>query len=135
LWTLINAWEDLRTKGPRRVLPITFPMLMPNAAAGNISMTFRANSGAHTVVSSCASGTESLVSAYDYLQQGFADVVIAGGTEAVTHPLPIAAFAALQALSKRNDNPSAASRPFDIDRDGFVLGEGSAVLILETEEH
>lgn len=135
LWTLLDAWDTLREKGPRRVLPMTIPMLMPNAAAAAISMDLEARAGARTVVSACASGTESIANAYEHLQLGLADVVVAGGTESVVHPLPIAAFAAMQALSKRNDDPARASRPYDVDRDGFVLGEGAATLILETREH
>ncbi len=135
LWTLLDAWDTLREKGPRRVLPMTIPMLMPNAAAAAISMHLGARAGARTVVSACASGTEAIANAYEHLQLGLADIVIAGGTEAVVHPLPIAAFASMQALSKRNDNPAAASRPYDVDRDGFVLGEGAAAVVLETKEH
>jgi len=135
LWTLLDAWDVLKEKGPRRVLPMTIPMLMPNAAAAAISMSLGARAGARTVVSACASGTEAIANAYEHLQQGLADVVVAGGTEAVVHPLPIAAFAAMQALSKRNDDPAAASRPYDVDRDGFVLGEGAAAIVLETKEH
>lgn len=135
LWTLLDAWDTLREKGPRRVLPMTIPMLMPNAAAAAVSMELEARAGARTVVSACASGTESIANAYEHLQLGLADVVVAGGTESVVHPLPLAAFAAMQALSKRNDDPAKASRPYDVDRDGFVLGEGAATLILETREH
>jgi 3-oxoacyl-[acyl-carrier-protein] synthase II len=135
LWTLLDAWDTLREKGPRRVLPMTIPMLMPNAAAAAVSMELEARAGARTVVSACASGTESIANAYEHLQLGLADVVVAGGTESVVHPLPLAAFAAMQALSTRNDDPAKASRPYDIDRDGFVLGEGAATLILETREH
>jgi 3-oxoacyl-[acyl-carrier-protein] synthase II len=135
LWTLLDGWDTLRDKGPRRVLPMTIPMLMPNAAAAAVSMGLSARGGARTVVSACASGTESIGNAYEHLQLGLADVVVAGGTESVIHPLPIAAFAAMQALSKRNDDPARASRPYDTDRDGFVLGEGAATLILETKEH
>ena len=135
LWTLLDAWDTLREKGPRRVLPMTIPMLMPNAAAAAISMGLGARAGARTVVSACASGTEAIANAYEHLQQGLADIVVAGGTEAVVHPLPIAAFASMQALSKRNDDPAAASRPYDVDRDGFVLGEGAAAIVLETKEH
>jgi len=135
LWTLLDGWDTLREKGPRRVLPMTIPMLMPNAAAAAVSMGLGAKGGARTVVSACASGTESIANAYEHLQLGLADIVVAGGTEAVIHPLPIAAFAAMQALSKRNDDPARASRPYDADRDGFVLGEGAATLILETKEH
>ena len=135
IWTLVDAWEQLREKGPRRVLPMTVPMLMPNGPAAAISMALSARGGARTVVSACASSTESIVNAYDHLQSGLADVIIAGGTEAAIHPLPIASFAAMQALSKRNDDPTRASRPYDVDRDGFVLGEGAGALVLETEEH
>ena len=135
LWTLLDGWDTLREKGPRRVLPMTIPMLMPNAAAAAVSMGLGAKGGARTVVSACASGTESIANAYEHLQLGLADIVVAGGTEAVIHPLPIAAFAAMQALSKRNDDPAKASRPYDTHRDGFVLGEGAATLILETKEH
>lgn len=135
IWTLVDAWEQLREKGPRRVLPMTVPMLMPNGPAAAISMALSARGGARTVVSACASSTESIVNAYDHLQSGIADVIIAGGTEAAIHPLPIASFAAMQALSKRNDDPTRASRPYDVDRDGFVLGEGAGALVLETEEH
>lgn len=135
LWTLLDAWDVLKEKGPRRVLPMTIPMLMPNAAAAAVSMALDARGGARTVVSACASGTESIANAFEHLQLGLADVVVAGGTESVIHPLPIAAFAAMQALSKRNDDPARASRPYDRDRDGFVLGEGAATIILETKEH
>ena len=135
LWTLLDAWDTLKEKGPRRVLPMTIPMLMPNAASAAISMNLAARAYARTDVSACASSTEAIANAYDHLQKGYADVVIAGGTEAVVHPLPIAAFAAMQALSKRNDDPAKASRPYDTDRDGFVLGEGAGSIILETEEH
>jgi len=135
LWTLLDAWDTLKEKGPRRVLPMTIPMLMPNAASAAISMNLAARAYARTDVSACASSTEAIANAYDHLQKGYADVVIAGGTEAVVHPLPIAAFAAMQALSKRNDDPATASRPYDLSRDGFVLGEGAGSIILETEEH
>lgn len=135
LWTLLDGWDTLKEKGPRRVLPMTIPMLMPNAAAAAVSMHLGARAGARTVVSACASGTESIANAYEHLQLGLADVVVTGGTESVVHPMPIAAFAAMQALSKRNDEPARASRPYDVDRDGFVLGEGAATLILETKEH
>jgi len=135
IWTLVDAWDVLREKGPRRVLPMTVPMLMPNAPAAAISMALSARGGARTVVSACASSTESIANGYAHLQAGLADIVIAGGTEAAIHPLPIASFAAMQALSKRNDDPTRASRPYDVDRDGFVLGEGAGAIVLETEEH
>ncbi|MDR6907179.1 3-oxoacyl-[acyl-carrier-protein] synthase II [Agromyces sp. 3263] len=135
VWTLLDAWDTLRERGPRRVLPMTVPMLMPNGPGAAIGMDLHARAGIRTVVSACASSTEALVNAYDHLQAGLADVVIAGGSEAAIHPLPIAAFASMQALSRRNDEPAIASRPYDLGRDGFVLGEGAAALVVETEEH
>jgi len=135
VWTLLDAWDVLKEKGPRRVLPMTVPMLMPNGPAAAVGMDLHARAGVRTVVSACASSTESIVNAYEHLQAGYADVIVAGGSEAAIHPLPIASFAAMQALSKRNDDPTRASRPYDVNRDGFVLGEGAAALVLETEEH
>jgi 3-oxoacyl-[acyl-carrier-protein] synthase II len=135
VWTLLDAWDVLKEKGPRRVLPMTVPMLMPNGPAAAVGMDLHARAGVRTVVSACASSTESIVNAYEHLQAGYADVIVAGGSEAAIHPLPIASFAAMQALSKRNDDPTRASRPYEVNRDGFVLGEGAAALVLETEEH
>ena len=135
LWTLLDAWDTLREKGPRRVMPLTVPMLMPNAGAGNLSLHFGAKAFARTVVSACASSTESIANAYEHLQDGLADVVIAGGAESAIHPITMASFASAQALSRRNDDPEHASRPGAIDRDGFVMGEGGAALVMETEEH
>ncbi|MGN6443886.1 beta-ketoacyl-[acyl-carrier-protein] synthase family protein [Amnibacterium sp.] len=135
VWTLLSAWDTLKEKGPRRVPPMTVPMLMPNAAAAAIEMEFKARAGARTVVSACASSNEAIGNALDHLRLGYADVIIAGGTEACVHALPLAAFAQMQALSKRNDEPALASRPYDAGRDGFVLGEGAAALILEREDH
>jgi 3-oxoacyl-[acyl-carrier-protein] synthase II len=135
VWTLLDAWDTLREKGPRRVMPMTVPMLMPNAAAGNLSLHFGARAFARTVASACASSTESIVNAVEHLQDGLADIVIAGGTESAIHPITVASFASMQALSRRNDDPSTASRPCSVDRDGFVMGEGAGALILETEAH
>lgn len=135
VWTLLDAWDTLREKGPRRVLPMTVPMLMPNGAAAAVSLDLGARAGAHTPVSACASGTEALHQGLDLIRSGKADVVMVGGAEAAIHPLPIAAFASMQALSRRNDDPEHASRPYDIDRDGFVMGEGAGALVLEAEEH
>lgn len=135
VWTLLSAWDTLKEKGPRRVPPLTVPMLMPNAPAAAIEMEFKARAGARTVVSACASSNESIGNALEHLRAGYADVIIAGGTEACIHPLPLAAFGQMQALSKRNDAPELASRPYDGGRDGFVLGEGAAALILEREDH
>ena len=114
---------------------MTVPMLMPNGPGAAIGMDLHARAGITTVVSACASSTEALVNAYNRLQAGLADIVIAGGSEAAIHPLPIASFAAMHALSTRNDDPATASRPYDVTRDGFVLGEGAAALVIETEEH
>ena len=135
VWTLLDAWDTLRERGPRRVLPMTVPMLMPNGPGAAIGMDLHARAGITTVVSACASSTEALINAYNRLQAGLADIVIAGGSEAAIHPLPIASFAAMHALSTRNDDPATASRPYDVTRDGFVLGEGAAALVIETEEH
>lgn len=135
VWTLLDAWDTLRERGPRRVLPMTVPMLMPNGPGAAVGMDLGARAGIRTAVSACASSTESLVNAYDHLLAGDADVIIAGGSEAAIHPITIASFAAMQALSKRNDDPSRASRPYDVDRDGFVMGEGAAAIVVETEEH
>lgn len=135
MWTLLDAWDTLREKGPRRVLPMTVPMLMPNAAAAAISMDLDARAYARTNVSACASSTEAIANAYEHLQRGAADVIVAGGAESFIHPMSLAAFAAMQALSRRNDDPVRASRPYDLNRDGFVMGEGAATLVLETEDH
>jgi len=116
-------------------MPMTVPMLMPNAAAAAVSMHLGARAYARTVASACASSTESIVNALEHLRLGLADVVIAGGTESAIHPITVASFASMQALSKRNDDPSHASRPYSVDRDGFVMGEGAAAVVLETEEH
>ncbi|UFU04901.1 beta-ketoacyl-[acyl-carrier-protein] synthase family protein [Ruania halotolerans] len=133
--TLVDAWDTIRDKGARRVLPLTVPMLMPNSPAAYVSIEVGAKAGSHTPVSACASGAEAIGYALEMIRTGRADVVVAGGTEAATHPLPIASFAKMQALSTRNDDPAGASRPYDVNRDGFVLGEGAAVLVLEREEH
>ena len=135
VWSLLDAWDTLRERGPRRVMPLTVPMLMPNAAAAAVSMHFNARAYARTVASACASSTEALSNALDHLRAGLADVVIAGGTESAIHPITIAAFSSMKALSTRNEDPAAASRPYNTDRDGFVMGEGAAALVLETEEH
>jgi 3-oxoacyl-[acyl-carrier-protein] synthase II len=135
VWTLLDAYDVLKERGPRRVLPMTVPMLMPNGPAAAIGMDISARAGVRTAVSACASGTEAIANAFNRIRSGEVDVVVAGGSEAAIHPLPIAAFAAMQALSKRNDAPEKASRPYDINRDGFVMGEGGGALVLESEEH
>ena len=133
--TLIGQWDVLREKGARRVSPHTIPMLMPNGPAAYVGLEFGAKAGVHTPVSACASGAEAVAYGATMIRTGRADVVIVGGTEACLHPLPLAAFAAMMALSKREDEPERASRPYDKGRDGFVFGEGAGVLVLESEEH
>jgi 3-oxoacyl-[acyl-carrier-protein] synthase II len=135
VWTLLDQWDTLREKGPRRVYPLAVPMLMPNGPSAAVSLDLHARAGSHTMVSACSSGAESMGYAIEMIRSGRADVVVAGGTEAAVHAMPIAGFAAMQALSTRNDAPEQASRPYDVGRDGFVLGEGAAVVVLESEEH
>ncbi len=133
--TLLSNFDVLKEKGPRRVSPMAIPMLMPNGPAASVGLYVGAKGGVHTPVSACASGNESISLGVDLIRLGRADVVVVGGTEAAVHPLPMAAFGQMMALSRRNDDPAAASRPWDTGRDGFVLGEGAAVLVLESEEH
>ena len=135
LHTLLGNWDVYKDKGPRRVSPFTIPMLMANASAANVGLLVNAAAAVHAPVSACASSNEALSLAVDQIRLGRADIIVAGGTEATIHPLPIGAFAQMQALSKRNDDPASASRPWDKGRDGFVLSEGSAVLVLESLEH
>jgi len=133
--TLLANYDLLREKGPRRVHPLAIPMLMPNSAAAHVGLDLGARAGVHTPVSACASGAEAMSYAVDMIRSGRADVVVAGGTEAAIHPLNMAAFSQMQALSSRNDEPERASRPYDKGRDGFVLGEGAGVVVLESAEH
>jgi 3-oxoacyl-[acyl-carrier-protein] synthase II len=133
--TTIAAYDTLRDRGWQRLSPFTVPMLMPNGSAGWIGIELGARAGIHTTVSACASGAEAIGYAIDMIRMGRADVVLAGGTEAAIIPLNIAAFAAMRALSTRNDEPERASRPFDKGRDGFVLGEGAGMVVLESAEH
>ncbi len=135
LTTLLSNYDVLLESGPRRVSPLAIPMLMPNSPAANVGLEFGARAGVHTPVSACASGAEALSYGLDMIRHGRADIVVAGGTEAVIHALPMAAFANMMALSKRNDEPERASRPYDKGRDGFVLGEGAGLLVLESAEH
>ena len=133
--TMLEQYDILRTKGARLVSPHTVPMLMPNGPAANVGLEFKAQAGVHTPVSACASGAEAIGYAMEMIRLGRADIVIAGGVEAAVHELPMAGFAAMKALSTRNDDPTRASRPYDKDRDGFVLGEGGGIVILESLEH
>lgn len=135
VWTLLDAYDTLNASGPRRVLPMTVPMLMANGPAAAIGMDIAARGGVRTAVSACASSTEAIANAIARLQSGAIDIVVAGGCEAAIHPLPIAAFASMHALSRNNDNPAGASRPYDTARDGFVMGEGAGALVIETEQH
>lgn len=133
--SLLGQWDVQKEKGFRRVSPFTIPMLMANAPAANVGLKLGARAAIHTPVSACASSNEAISFGLDMLRLGRADIAVVGGTEAVIHPLPIAAFGQMQALSRRNDDPTRASRPWDVDRDGFVLGEGSAMMVIETLEH
>ena len=133
--TTLAAADTLRERGARRLSPLTIPMLMPNSAASAVELDLGAQAGAFAPTSACASGAEAIGHGFNLIRSGRADVVVAGGTEAPLHPMVIAAFAAARALSTRNDSPEMASRPFDLNRDGFVMGEGAAVLVLESEEH
>jgi 3-oxoacyl-[acyl-carrier-protein] synthase II len=133
--TLLNAYDTLKERGPSRISPHTVPMLMPNGPAAVVGLEFHAAAGVHTPVSACASGAEAIAVGARMIEDGRADVVIAGGTESPIHQLTMAGFAAMRALSTRNDDPAGASRPYDVDRDGFVMGEGAGVLVLESEAH
>jgi 3-oxoacyl-[acyl-carrier-protein] synthase II len=133
--TLLDQFDNLKEKGARGVSPHTVPMLMPNGPAANVGLELQAKAGVHTPVSACASGAEAIGYALEMIRNNRADVVVSGGVEAAIHQLPMAGFAAMKALSTRNDAPERASRPYDADRDGFVLGEGGGVLVLEEYEH
>ncbi|AWW39774.1 MULTISPECIES: beta-ketoacyl-ACP synthase II [Streptomyces] len=133
--TMLDQYDVLKEKGVRRVSPHTVPMLMPNSPSANVGLAVGARAGVHTPVSACASGAEAIGYAIEMIRSGRADVVVAGGTEAAIHPLPIAAFGNMMAMSKNNDDPQGASRPYDVARDGFVLGEGAGVVVLESAEH
>jgi 3-oxoacyl-[acyl-carrier-protein] synthase II len=129
--TLLGQDDVLEEKGPKRVSPFTIPMLMPNGPAAAVGLAVGAKGGVHAPVSACASGAEAIRWGLDLIRFDRADVVLVGGTEACVHPLPMAGFAAMRAMSTRNDEPERASRPFDKARDGFVLAEGAAALVLE----
>ncbi len=122
--TLLDQFVNLNEKGARGVSPHTVPMLMPNGPAANVGLELKAKAGVHTPVSACASGAEAIGYAYEMIKSNRADIIVTGGVEAAIHQLPMAGFAAMKALSTRNDAPQRASRPYDLDRDGFVLGEG-----------
>ena len=134
LTSLMNSYDTLLERGPSRISPHMVTQIMPNGSAAIVGLEVGARAGVHTPVSACASGAEAVSYAARMIQTGRADVVICGGTEAVIHPITMAGFGAMRALSTRNDDPTAASRPYDIDRDGFVMGEGAGVLVLESAE-
>ncbi|WP_168122284.1 beta-ketoacyl-ACP synthase II [Paenibacillus sp. HB172176] len=135
----LGTWEDqhniLLEKGPKRVSPFFIPMMIANMASGQVSMMTGAKGPNSTAVTACATGTHSIGDSFKMIQRGDADVMIAGGAEATIRPTGMAGFCSMRAMSVRNDEPSKASRPFDIDRDGFVMGEGSGVLVLESLDH
>lgn len=133
--SVMEAWDTLRERGARRVLPTAVPALMPNAPAATVGIELGAHGGTHAPVSACASGAEAIAYGSDLIALGRADVVVAGGTDAALHPMTVASFGAMRALSTRNNEPATASRPFAPDRDGFVLGEGAGVVVLESAEH
>jgi 3-oxoacyl-[acyl-carrier-protein] synthase II len=129
--SLLAQYDLMREKGAGRVSPLMIPMNMPNGPAAYVGLELGAQAGVHTTVSACASGSEAVALGLDLLHLDRADVVVVGGTEACIHPLNIAGFAQMRAMSTRNDDPQRASRPWDKGRDGFVLGEGAGVLVLE----
>lgn len=133
--TLLDQFDILKEKGARGVSPHTVPMLMPNGPAANVGLELQARAGVHTPVSACASGAEAVGYALEMIRTNRADIIVSGGVEAAIHQLPMAGFASMKALSTRNDAPERASRPYDADRDGFVLGEGGGILVLEEYEH
>ena len=133
--TLLDGQDTLRDKGPDRVSPFIIPMLIVNMAAGLVSMRFGAKGPNSSVVTACATGNHALGDATRIIQRGDADVMIAGGAEAIIVPLTIAGFSAMKAMSTRNDEPQKASRPFDAGRDGFVCGEGGGIVLLESLDH
>ena len=133
--TLTQQQEVLSAKGPRRVTPFLIPMMLGDMASAQVSMATGAMGANFCVVSSCSSGADALGQGWEMIRRGQADVVLAGGSEAPITPLAVAGFNSCRALSRFNEDPKRASRPFNRDRDGFVMGEGSAMLVLESEEH
>jgi 3-oxoacyl-[acyl-carrier-protein] synthase II len=135
----LGTWEEqhrlLLEKGPRRVSPFFIPMMIANMASGQVSMLTGAKGPNSTAVTACATGSHSIGDSYKIIQRGDADIMICGGAEATIRPVGLAGFCAMRAMSTRNDEPERASRPFDVDRDGFVMGEGSGILILENMDH
>jgi 3-oxoacyl-[acyl-carrier-protein] synthase II len=135
LSTVLEQYDILNSRGPDRVNPMTVPMIMPNSAAAMVGLEVGARAGVHSPVSACATSAEAIAGALEMIRNNRADIVVAGGTEACVNRLAIAAFASMRALSTRNEEPELASRPYDLARDGFVMGEGAGALILEEEQH
>lgn len=133
--TLLAEYDVLRERGPERVSPLMVPKLMPNSASASIAIQYGLRGPNYSLSSACATGSHGLGEAAGLIQRGITDVMICGGAEAAAHPLSVAALANMKALSTRNDEPERASRPFDAERDGFVLGEGAGILVLERLEH
>lgn len=133
--TLLAQAKTLETRGPRRLSPFTIPMIMPNAAAAQVAIVHGITGPSFAVISACATGTNAIGEAASLIRRGDAEVMICGGSEAPLVPVAVASFSIMGALSTRNDEPQRASRPFDAERDGFLPGEGAAILILESREH
>ena len=135
LSTVLEQYDILNSKGPDRVNPMTVPMIMPNSAAAMVGLEIGAQAGVHSPVSACATSAEAIAGGFEMVRRNDADIVVAGGTEACVNRLAIAAFASMRALSTKNETPELASKPYDQDRDGFVMAEGSGALVLEDYEH
>jgi beta-ketoacyl ACP synthase len=132
---IVESYDLMNEGGPRKVSPLAVQMIMPNGAAATVGLQLGARAGVMTPVSACSSGSEAIAHAWRQIVMGDADIAVCGGVEGGIEALPIAAFSMMRAMSTRNDDPEAASRPFDKDRDGFVFGEAGAMLVIETEEH
>ncbi|MEK9631287.1 MAG: beta-ketoacyl synthase N-terminal-like domain-containing protein, partial [Synechococcus sp.] len=135
LLTMETQAHVLEGKGPGRVSPFTVPMMIPNMATGLAAIALGAQGPSSAVATACAAGSNAIGDAFRLLQQGHADAMVCGGAESAITPLGVAGFASAKALSFRNDDPATASRPFDAERDGFVIGEGAGILVLETLDH
>ena len=133
--TLLDNYDTFRERGPRRVSALMVPMMMPNAAAGEIAIRYNLHGMAISLASACATGTNAIGEGAERIRHGTAEIMICGGGESVMHPITLAALSNMGAVSARNEEPERASRPFDANRDGFLMGEGAAVLILESLEH
>ncbi len=133
--TLLDNYDTMKERGPSRVSALMVPMMMPNAGAGEVAIKYGLHGPALSLASACATGSNAIGEAGEYIRRGAAEVMVCGGGESVMHPITLAAFASMRAVSQRNDDPQRASRPFDADRDGFVMGEGAGVLVLESLDH